>query len=153
VSTPETTESGLVVFAFDGSELARHAIDEAGALLATPRDALVLTVWKPFDVGFEPAEGVQFDAEQTVEVRKAAEQTAAAGASLAQAAGFRARSRAIEFSPTWKGIVKVADELNASVIVLGSHGRSGLAGVFIGSVAATVGSHCRRSVLIVHRQQ
>ncbi len=145
-------ESGLVLFAYDGSELANHAIEEAGELLSTPRDALVVTVWKPFDVGFVPADGIQFDAEQTVEVRKAAEQTAASGASIAQRAGFRARGCTIEYSPTWKGIVRVADERDASVIVLGSHGRTGLAGVFVGSVAATVGSHCRRSVLIVHRQ-
>jgi nucleotide-binding universal stress UspA family protein len=146
-------DSGLVVFAYDGSDLATHAIEEAGELLSTPRDALVVTVWKPFDVGFVPAEGIQFDAEQTVEVRKAAEQTAAAGAALAERAGFRAQGCAIEYSPTWKGIIKVADEREASVIVLGSHGRSGFAGVFVGSVAGTVGSHCRRSVLIVHRQR
>jgi hypothetical protein len=35
--------------------------------------------------------------------------------------------------------------------VLGSHGRSGLAGVLIGSVAEAVAAHSRRSVLIVHR--
>ena len=35
--------------------------------------------------------------------------------------------------------------------MLGSHGRTGLAGVLVGSVAAAVASHSRRSVLIVHR--
>ena len=37
-------------------------------------------------------------------------------------------------------------------IVLGSHGRTGLAGVLIGSVAEAVAAHSRRSVLIVHRR-
>ena len=82
---------------------------------------------------------------------RAAEQTAAEGASLAQAAGFNARSAAVEARPTWKGIVKVADEHDASLIVLGSHGRTGLAGVLIGSVAEAVAAHSRRSVLIIHR--
>jgi len=35
--------------------------------------------------------------------------------------------------------------------VLGSHGRTGLAGVLIGSVAEAVAAHSRRSVLIIHR--
>jgi nucleotide-binding universal stress UspA family protein len=36
--------------------------------------------------------------------------------------------------------------------VLGSHGRSGLASVLIGSVAGAVASHCGMSVLIAHRR-
>ena len=142
---------GPVVFAYDGSELAKLAIDEAGRQLAPGRDALVLTVWQPFDVGFVPAGGVRFDAAEISDVREAAEQTAAEGASLAQAAGFNARGAAAEDAPTWKGIVKIAEQHDASLIVLGSHGRTGLAGVLIGSVAEAVAAHSRRSVLIVHR--
>ena len=86
------------------------------------------------------------------EVRRAAEQRAPDGASLADAAGFRARPLALEKAPTWKAIVTCADEHDASLIVLGSHGRSGLSDVLVGSVAAAVASHSRRSVLIVHRR-
>ena len=143
---------GPVVFAYDGSDLAKLAIDDAGRQLAAGRDALVLTVWHPFDVGFVPAGGVRFDAAQISEVKEAAEQTAAEGASLTQAAGFNARSATAEATPTWKGIVKVADEHDSSLIVLGSHGRTGLASVLIGSVAEAVAAHSRRSVLIVHRR-
>jgi nucleotide-binding universal stress UspA family protein len=71
---------------------------------------------------------------------------------VAEAAGFRARSRAAEAAPTWKAIVEVADELDAGLIVLGSHGRSGLAEMLVGSVAGAVASHSRRSVLITHRR-
>ena len=102
-------------------------------------------------VEFDGAFGeVEFNAAQVDEVRKAAEQTAAHGASLAEAAGFRAQSMAAEAAPTWKGIVDAADEHDASLIVLGSHGRSGLVGAMIGSVAGAVAAHSRRSVLIVH---
>jgi nucleotide-binding universal stress UspA family protein len=139
------------VFAYDGSDLAKLAIGEAGRQLSPGRDAVVLTVWHPFDVGFVPAGGVRFDAAQVSDVRDAAEHTAAEGASLAQAAGFSARSAATEAAPTWKGIVKTADEHDSSLIVLGSHGRTGLAGVLIGSVAEAVAAHSRRSVLIIHR--
>src|SRR5581483_8659315 len=126
-------------------------IDEAGRQLTHGRDALVLTVWHPFDVGFVPAGGVEFNAAEISDVRQAAEQTAADGASLAQAAGFNARGVAAEAAPTWKGIVEAAEEHLAGLIVLGSHGRSGLAGVLIGSVAEAVAAHSRRSVLIIHQ--
>jgi nucleotide-binding universal stress UspA family protein len=143
---------GPVVFAYDGSALARLAVDEAGRQLRPGRDALVLTVWHPFDVGFLPSGGVRFDAAQIPDVREAAERTAAEGASLAQAAGFKASSIVTEAAPTWKGIVEIADEHDSSLIVLGSHGRTGLAGVLIGSVAEAVTAHSRRSVLIIHRR-
>jgi nucleotide-binding universal stress UspA family protein len=143
--------SGPVVFAYDGSDLAKHAISEAGALLEAGGEALVVTVWQPFDVGFLPDPGLQFDAAQIADVRTAAAQTAAEGAALAQAAGFRAQSAEIERAPTWKGIAELADSHDARLIVLGSHGRSGLTGAFVGSVAGAVGAHSRRSVLIVHR--
>jgi nucleotide-binding universal stress UspA family protein len=146
-----TTGSGPVVFAYDGSDLAKNAIAEAGRLLESGGDALVVTVWQPFDVGFLPGAGLDFDAAQIADVRAAAGQTAASGADLAEAAGFRAQSAEIETSPTWKGIAKFADDHDARLIVLGSHGRSGFAGALVGSVAGAVAAHSRRSVLIVHR--
>jgi nucleotide-binding universal stress UspA family protein len=144
-------ETGPVLFAYDGSDLAGAAIAEAGRQLRGGRDAVVLTIWEPFNVGFLPVDEVEFNAAQVGEVRKAAGQTAAHGAALAEAAGFRATSMAAEAAPTWKGIIGAADERDASLIVLGSHGRSGLAGAVVGSVAGAVAAHSRRSVLIVHR--
>jgi nucleotide-binding universal stress UspA family protein len=149
--TPASPGADPVVFAYDGSDLAKAAIDEAGRQLAAGRDALVLTVWEPFTVGFVPPGEAQFDAAQAAGVKKAAEHTASEGAALAEAAGFRARSRAVQSAPTWKGIVEFADEHDAGIIVLGSHGRTGLAGRLLGSVAGAVAAHSPRSVLIVHR--
>jgi len=146
-----TGGSGPVVFAYDGSELAKLAIGEAGRLLEAGGEALVVTVWQPFDVGFLPAAGLQFDAAQIADVRTAAAQTAAAGAALANAAGFRAQSAEIERAPTWKGIAELADAHDARLIVLGSHGRSGLTGALVRSVAGAVAAHSKRSVLIAHR--
>jgi nucleotide-binding universal stress UspA family protein len=143
---------GRVLFAYDGSELARLAIEEAGRQLEPGRDAVVLTVWRPYGVGFIPPPEVKFDAAATDQVGKAAEETAAQGASMAQAAGFRAQSIAIKETTTWKGIARVADDLDASMIVLGSHGKSGLTGIFLGSVAGAVAAHSGRTVLIVHRR-
>ena len=141
---------GPVVFAYDGSELARLAIEEAGRQLESERDAVALTVWRPFAVGFIPPPEAKFDAAASDQVRKAAEETAAHGASIAQAAGFRAHSLAAEQAPTWKGIARVADDYDAGLIVLGSHGKSGFPGIFLGSVAGSVAAHSGRTVLIVH---
>jgi nucleotide-binding universal stress UspA family protein len=145
--------TGPVLFAYDGSDLAGNAIAEAGRQLLADRDALVLTIWEPFNVGFLPLAGMGFDAAGADEVRAAAEKTAAFGASLAEAAGFRAQSMTAEAAPTSKGIIDAADSCDASLIVLGSHGRSGLTGLVVGSVAGAVAAHSRRSVLIVHRRQ
>ena len=144
--------SGPVLFAYDGSELSALAFDQAASQLATGRDALVLCVWQPADVGFVPSNKRHFDANQASEVKRAAEETAAHGASLAEKAGFRSQSVAVEAAPTWKGIVETAEERKASLIVLGSHRRSGLVGRLLGSVAAAVVTHSTSSVLVVHKR-
>jgi len=147
-----TPPAGPVIFAYDGSELAKLAIEQAGCELAPARDALVVCVWQPADVGFVPVGERSFNAAEATEVRAAAEETAAHGASLAESAGFRARSIAVKAAPTWKGIVQAAEEHQASLIVLGSHRRTGLVGHLLGSVTSAVMAHSALSVLVVHRR-
>ncbi len=144
--------TGAVLFAYDGSELAQLAIEQAGRQLAPGRDALVVCVWQTGDVGFVPTKEQHFKASAANEVQKAAEDTAEHGASLAQRAGFKAQSVAIEAAPTWKGIVEVAQERGATLIVLGSHRRSGFVGHLLGSVSAAVVAHTASCVLIVPQQ-
>jgi nucleotide-binding universal stress UspA family protein/MFS family permease len=141
---------GPVVLAYDGSDMAKNAIAEAGRQLPAHRDALVVTIWRTFGVGFIPQPGTVFDAACGGDVGQAAGQTAAHGAALADAAGFRAQSMAVEGSPTWKLIEKTAADHEASLIVLGSKGRAGLGGRMAGSVAADLASHSRRPVMIIH---
>jgi nucleotide-binding universal stress UspA family protein len=142
-----------VLVAYDGSDLAAFAIERAGLELAPGRDALVVCVWHPADVGFTPVDGRHLRAAAADEVQEAAEQTAAHGAELAEAAGFRSRGLAVEAAPTWQGIVDAADEHGASLIVLGSHRRAGLMGHLVGSVAAATVAHSELSVLVVHRAE
>ncbi|BBZ26006.1 MFS transporter [Mycolicibacterium madagascariense] len=148
--TPGPT--GVVLIAYDGSDLAASAIGRAAAQLAPRRDALVVCVWQPVDVGFTPVDATHFDADRAVEVKQAAERTAARGAELAEQAGFNARSIAVEASPTWQGIVEAAEDHEASIIVLGPHRRDGLLGHLQGSVAAAVVAHSATPVLIVPEQ-
>jgi nucleotide-binding universal stress UspA family protein len=145
--------AGPIVFAYDGSELAKAAIAEAGRQLTSGRRAVVLTVWQPFNVGFVAPREIEMNAAAADQVRAAAEQTAAQGAELAEAAGFKAESMAREAARPRKSIIEVADEQDASLIVLGSHGRSGFADVLIGSVAQDVAAHSHQPVLIVHHRK
>jgi nucleotide-binding universal stress UspA family protein len=145
----EPDSAAPVVFAYDGTDLAENAIQQAARELGPGRCALVVCVWQPADVGFTPTHKQHFDADQASEVRRAAERTAAHGASLAEKAGFRAQSIAVEAAPTWQGIVRSADEHGASLIVLAPHRRSGLLGRLQGSVAAAVIAHTSKPVLVV----
>jgi nucleotide-binding universal stress UspA family protein len=153
MSAVDSPGAGPILLAYDGSELARRAIEEAAGLLNPAREALVLCVWQPFDLGFAPIDDTALDAKDPKQVSVAAERTAAAGAAIATAAGFtQARPLALEASPVWQGIVDSAEEHAASVIVLGSHGHSGLGALIVGSVARAVADHSRRTVLIAHPQ-
>src|SRR6201999_2539172 len=92
----EPTPEGPVVFAYDGTRLSDNAIRQAASQIGPGRCALVVCVWQRVDVGFTPTDKQHFDADRASEVRRAAERTAAHGASLAEAAGFRAQSTAVE---------------------------------------------------------
>jgi nucleotide-binding universal stress UspA family protein/MFS family permease len=148
----EPGTAGPVLFAYDGSRLAKLAIAEAGRQLSAGREALVLTVWRTFNVGFLPEPGAEFDAACADAVGEAAEQTAAHGAELAAAAGFSAQPLAVQGTPAGKALNEAADEHDASLIVLGAHRRGGLGGLVAGSVAAEVAARSQRPVMIVHDQ-
>jgi Universal stress protein family len=66
------------------------------------------------------------------------------GADLARTAGFDAEPLAERGSPVWARIVEVADENDAAVVVIGSHGRSGVRYAVMGSVATAVAQHSKR---------
>src|SRR5258708_26826293 len=103
IETGATAPTGPILFAYDGSELATLAIEQAAKQLATGRDALVLCVWQPADVGFVPTNKRHFDANHASEVKRAAEETAAHGAALAEKAGVRHQRMAVNAAPTRRG--------------------------------------------------
>jgi nucleotide-binding universal stress UspA family protein len=150
-ASPSPCEAGPAIFAYDGSDLAGYAIEQAGLQLVAGREAIVVCVWQPADVGFLPVEGRHLHAAAANEVEEAAKETAAHGAAIAAKAGFKARPLTVEAAPTWKGLVQVADEHKCGLIVIGSHQRSGLLGHLAGSVAAATVSHFESSVLVIHQ--
>ena len=62
--------------------------------------------------------------------------------------GVEVATHVIEAHTAWRGIVDTAGSLGADLIVMGSHGRSGLEKLVLGSVAQAVLSHTKLPVLI-----
>jgi nucleotide-binding universal stress UspA family protein len=67
-------------------------------------------------------------------------------------AGGRSVERSVRIGSPAEEIVSAAEESKADLIVVGSHGRTGVGRLLIGSVARSVLLHARCSVLIVRRQ-
>lgn len=57
----------------------------------------------------------------------------------------------VEFGVAYKAIVDAARDLDASLIVMSTHGRTGLARVLIGSVAERVVQHAECPILLLRR--
>ena len=57
----------------------------------------------------------------------------------------------LESGVPFNEILRVAEEENASVIVLGSHGKSNMAEMFLGSVSEKVIRKSKKPVLVVKR--
>lgn len=64
--------------------------------------------------------------------------------------GYEVTTRVEEGAPQTK-ILEVADEENVSAIILGSHGRSNLSAVLLGSVSDYVIRHSKKPVIVIKR--
>jgi len=136
-----------MVLAVDGSEVSKNAAKHAVALAkSTGGELIAIHVIPPFDVteieSFKPdtiMKGLREEGEKILsEVR-----------ALASKEGVKIETR-VEDGIPYDRICEVAEESNADLIVMGSHGRTGIGKVFIGSVAERViGKSQNRPVLIV----
>jgi nucleotide-binding universal stress UspA family protein len=139
-----------VLICYDDSEGSRRAIDAAASILG-PRRAVVLDIAPPMTAAQSVASvssvvpGNAFEELNEDDALTRAK----AGAEHARQVGFDAEARSDVHVPTWEGIIGVADEIDAAVIVIGSRGLSGAREAFIGSVSHEVAEHSDRPVLIV----
>ena len=146
-------EDAPILICYDGSELARTAIRVAAGLFG-PSPAIVLDVAPLFTpaeryaVAASAASAVEFE---HVHAEEASER-AAEGADIACAAGFLATPRGSVAASTWEGILDVAEETHASAIVIGSHGRTGVRELVVGSVSHDLMHHSSLPVLVVPSQ-
>jgi nucleotide-binding universal stress UspA family protein len=148
-----TAWDGPTLFCFDGSDGSRAALGAAGRRLRAGA-AVVLTVWETvalrvasqaFSVAMPVDNEADLDASEEAAARAAADE----GARLAREHGWDAEPRlALAETTIWRAIVEVAEEVDASVVVCGTRGLSGLRGLVLGSVSSAVLHHAQRPVLI-----
>ena len=134
----------------DGSATSQLAVDKAIGL-AKAFDSKVTAI---FVVDPYPFTGVGTDfAYGQAEYLSAATAEAHAAINAAkvifEAAGVTVDTSVVEAHAAWRGVVEAASGLEADLIVMGSHGRSGLEKLVLGSVTQAVLSHTHLPVLVV----
>ena len=152
-----------ILFASDGSEGANAAILDLGRA-GLPRDCEILALAVADVLPLAAAHGgaalpdwINAAAERARD--RAASVLDAARANAAAAAArlrglfpeWTVREESIADSPAW-GIVRRAEDMGADLIVVGSHGRGGLARLALGSVSQKVAAEARCSVRIARER-
>jgi nucleotide-binding universal stress UspA family protein len=153
--------SGTAVVGFDGTTAAERAVREAGGLLA-PRRVLVVVAIESgatFGAVLAPVLAAGLPATE-LEIRNAVQAEDAVieqainlarnGAALAQEVGLEAESLVVSDDVSVAStLLRVADEQDASVVVVGAHRRGALSQLLLGSTAKDVVKRARRPVLVV----
>ena len=154
-----------VLIAYDGSDCANHAIEDLSlAGLADDVETMILNVtetWLPKDLENESfVETIGWTGAENIKLmRGAALEKMADGEKLTADASRRVQQK----FPAWQvrhktiggfaesGILLEADESKPKLIVIGSHGRSGVGRFVLGSVSLKVLSEAACSVRVARR--
>jgi nucleotide-binding universal stress UspA family protein len=156
-------EHPSLLVAYDGSDVSKAAIRHASALFpGSP--ALVVTVWEPglaaIAVGPDPL-GTGFtspDLETVEQVdrseREHASQVAQEGASLARSLGLAAEPHSVpDELDVARTLLDIGRERAVDVVVIGSHGISGLRSRLLGGVSRKLIEHCEQPLLVVRGER
>ena len=134
----------------DGSEITQRAVQVALGL-AKPLGAEIHTVCvkEPFPYGavaeMQPTPPQEFfDAQE----RSAARHVRAV-IDACDAAGIACHAQTMDGVQPWEAIVEYAEKSQCDLLVMGSHGRGGLASLFMGSETQDVLQHTTVPVLVV----
>jgi nucleotide-binding universal stress UspA family protein len=153
-------EPAPILIAYDGSEVSRAAVRHAAELFAG-RSAVLATVWEPglaavavglpdtIGMGALPSDPATVEAIDRIQ-REHASTVAGDGAEFARSAGLSAQPQAVpDEVDVADTLIRIAREHGAAVVVVGSHGISGLRSRLLGSVSRKLIEHCDRPVLVV----
>jgi nucleotide-binding universal stress UspA family protein len=146
----------MILIGYDGSDHAKAAIERCGAIFAG-QPAIVLNVWEPFSAvlariptPIAPPAGVADTDEIDAASQQDAERAAEEGAERARDAGIDAApSNRAQAGSVAQAILAEARAVDASAIVLGTRGRSGIRSLLLGSVSHSVVQHADRAVMVV----
>ena len=143
---PIETRPRRILLSVDGSAHALEAARRLGRLVdAAGAEISLLHVQPPTGIWNDPDTKRRRDIEQR---REAERMFAAMSAPLAQQGLISHRQVLAEGDPA-EEIVKCADEIGADLIAMGSHGRTGVLRLLMGSVSRKVLDHAPCPVLIV----
>ena len=143
-----------ILLPIDGSAPSEHAIDEvAHRPWPSPSTVRILCVIQPYT---PPATEIVLAGATLEEIRErqateADRLTKQAGEDIS-APGRLSVETAIREGDPRTAIVDAAEEWQADLIVVGSHGRTGLKRLMLGSVAQSVVAHAHCSVEVVRRR-
>jgi nucleotide-binding universal stress UspA family protein len=152
--TREVTTSMRILLAIDGSPHSQTAVDEVARRPWPSKSQIrLLSVIQPYA---PPATefvlaGATFEDMRQQQVSSAKEIMERAAESLKKS-GLSTETAVREGDPR-SAIVDEADDWGADLIVVGSHGRTGLARWLLGSVAQAVVGHASCSVEVVRRRE
>jgi nucleotide-binding universal stress UspA family protein len=139
-----------LLIATDGSEFAYtaacHGLELAKALGARATVMTVVMPWHALDLG-ETAAGLG-ESDYSRRVTAAAETGIERVKAKAKGLGVGCDGAIATGDHPFQEIVRVAKEKECDAIVMGSHGRRGLAGLIIGSVTAKVLTHSAIPVVV-----
>jgi len=131
----------------DGSELARRAVQHGLSLAkAVGAKVTALTVEGSFDV-YEMSGAF---AEHAARAKSHAEKILNGVADAAQLAGVVCEIVQIEEDHPYEAIIETAQQRGCDLIVMASHGRSGIAAIVLGSTTTKVLTHTKIPVLVCH---
>lgn len=138
---------GPILIAYDGSAHARRAIEAAGALVRERKAVVLEAAPLRVSVGYStlPSDAPWVDAADPALAYADAQD----GVDLARVLGFDAYARTAAAPATWQAVGDVADEIDASLIVVGSRGLTGVPEVVEHSVSHDIARHADRPVLVV----
>ena len=135
-----------ILVATDGSRLSRPAIRRGVALAKALGARLTgVTVVAPYasaSAGFSALPGY------AAALRREARRALASFNAEARAQSVRATATMVEGGAPWRDILRVAHARGCDLVVVGSHGRGGVAGVVLGSETAKLLTRSRIPVLV-----
>ena len=139
----------------DGSELAEHAVTNGLALAKSlGAKVSVIVVEEPFNwlsVSEMTARQIsEKTANHAEQIKKHATSVLNRAVNAAKQAGVSCETIQVENEQPYQAIIAAAKNKDCDLIVMASHGRSGLSGVLIGSVTNKVLTHTKTPVLVYH---